>query len=124
MSLSVALLSRRRDGRNNPVGPAVLARWLGVTDKTVRQLAKAGIVVRAGRGLYKLEESVTGYCAHVRRTATSLARPDTVTLPLSSATVIGLRRKLERDPSAPRVIQTERLSGRCGRSRKATRVIV
>lgn len=47
----------------------VLARWLGVTDKTVRELAKAGIVVRAGRGLYKLEESVTRYCEHVRRTA-------------------------------------------------------
>ena len=49
-------------------GP-VLARWLGVTEKTVHQLAKAAIVVRAGRGLYKLEESVRGYCEHVRRTA-------------------------------------------------------
>jgi hypothetical protein len=38
-------------------GP-VLARWLGATDKTVRELAKAGIVLRAGRGLYRLEESV------------------------------------------------------------------
>lgn len=53
----------------NFVGPAVLARWLGVTDKTVRELAKAGIVVRAGRGLYKLEESVRRYCEHIRRTA-------------------------------------------------------
>ena len=46
MSLSVALLSRRRDGRNNLVGPAVLARWLGVTDKTVRELAKTESVSR------------------------------------------------------------------------------
>jgi hypothetical protein len=29
----------------------VLARWLGVTDKTVRQLAKAGIAVCARSGL-------------------------------------------------------------------------
>jgi terminase small subunit / prophage DNA-packing protein len=49
-------------------GP-VLARWLGVTAKTVRELAKASIVVRAGRGVYQLEESVCRYCEHIRRTA-------------------------------------------------------
>jgi phage terminase Nu1 subunit (DNA packaging protein) len=49
-------------------GP-VLARWFGVTDKTVRELAKTGIVVRSKRGLYRLEESVRRYCEHVRRTA-------------------------------------------------------
>ena len=38
MSLPVALLSKRQDGRDNLVGSAVLARWLGVTDKTVREL--------------------------------------------------------------------------------------
>ena len=69
MSLSVALLTRRRDGRNNLVGPAELARWLGVTDKTVRELAKVGIAARAGRGLYQFEESVTRYCEHISRTA-------------------------------------------------------
>jgi phage terminase Nu1 subunit (DNA packaging protein) len=35
----------------------------------VRELAKADIVVRAGRGLYYLEESVRRYCEHIRRTA-------------------------------------------------------
>jgi terminase small subunit / prophage DNA-packing protein len=50
-------------------GAAVLARWLGVTDKTVRELANAGIAVRAKRGLYRLEESVRRYCEHIRRTA-------------------------------------------------------
>ena len=49
MSLPVALLSKRQDGRNNLVGSAVLARWLGVTDKTVRELAKTGIAVRSGK---------------------------------------------------------------------------
>jgi Transcriptional regulator, AbiEi antitoxin len=41
------------------VSGAVLARWLGVTDHTVREMAKAGIVVRVARGLYPLEENVT-----------------------------------------------------------------
>ncbi len=48
---------------------AGISSLLGVSEKTVRELAKAGIVVRAGRGLYKLEESVNRYCEHVRRTA-------------------------------------------------------
>jgi Mn-dependent DtxR family transcriptional regulator len=42
------------------VSAPVLARWLGVTPKTVRELAKAGIVIRAGRGQYRLEDSVRG----------------------------------------------------------------
>lgn len=46
-----------------------LAAWLDVTPKTVRALAVAGIVKRAERGQYRLRESVTGYCAHVRETA-------------------------------------------------------
>jgi phage terminase Nu1 subunit (DNA packaging protein) len=49
-------------------GP-VLARWLGVTDHTVREMAKAGIVVRVKRGLYRHEESVRGAFEHVRQTA-------------------------------------------------------
>jgi phage terminase Nu1 subunit (DNA packaging protein) len=35
----------------------------------VRELAKAGIAVRAERGLYRLEEGVRRYCEHIRRTA-------------------------------------------------------
>jgi phage terminase Nu1 subunit (DNA packaging protein) len=54
---------------NDLVSGPVLARWLGVTDKTVREMAKAGIVVRVKRGLYKLEDSVTRYCERIRRTA-------------------------------------------------------
>jgi hypothetical protein len=58
-----------RSSPSDLVSGLALARWLGVTDKTVRELAKAGIAVRGGRGLYKLEESVRRYCEHVRRTA-------------------------------------------------------
>ena len=59
----------KKQSFDDAVTAPVLARWLGVSGKTAYELAKAGIVVRAGRGLYKLEESVTRYCAHTRRTA-------------------------------------------------------
>lgn len=51
------------------VNATVLAQWLGVSDRMVRELAKDHIVVRAGHGLYKLKQSIRRYCEHVRRTA-------------------------------------------------------
>ena len=51
------------------VSAPVLARWLGLSGKAVYDLAKAGILVRAGGGLYKLEQSVTRYCEYLRRAA-------------------------------------------------------
>ena len=53
----------------NSVSAPVLARWLGLSGKTVYELAKAGVLVRANGGLYRLEESVTRYCEHIRRMA-------------------------------------------------------
>jgi hypothetical protein len=53
----------------NTVTAPVLARWLGVSGKAVYELAKAGHVVRANSHLYRLEESVTRYCEHLRQTA-------------------------------------------------------
>jgi hypothetical protein len=44
----------------------VLARWLGVSGKTVYELTKAGIAVRTGGELYRLEESMRRYCEHIR----------------------------------------------------------
>lgn len=61
-------LSRNIDSRNNDVTAVALGRWLGITERMGRELAKEQIVVRAGRGLYKLEESVRRYCEHIRRT--------------------------------------------------------
>jgi phage terminase Nu1 subunit (DNA packaging protein) len=46
-----------------------LARLLGVTPKTVAELAKGGIIERAGRGRWLLEASVSGYCQHLREQA-------------------------------------------------------
>ena len=48
-------------------GPT-LARWLGVSGKAVYDLGRAGVLVRVG-GMYRLEESVRGYCEHLRQAA-------------------------------------------------------
>jgi phage terminase Nu1 subunit (DNA packaging protein) len=42
-----------------------LAHLLGVSAKTVRALARRGIVAKAGRNLFMLDES-QNYCAHLR----------------------------------------------------------
>ena len=51
-----------------PVTAPVLARWLGVSETVVRELARKGIAVRAGRGKYELEQSVRNVLADMRRT--------------------------------------------------------
>jgi len=57
----------------NTVSAPVLARWLGVSGKAIYELAKAGVVVRAGGGRYRLAESVTRYCEHLRQKGRSAA---------------------------------------------------
>jgi len=37
-----------------------------VSGKVIYDLAKAGVIERAGGGLYALEPSVRGYCEHIR----------------------------------------------------------
>lgn len=48
---------------------AALAELFGISTRAVSDLAKRGIVVRAGRG-YALAASVRGYCDHLRTLAT------------------------------------------------------
>ena len=43
-----------------------LAHLFGVSAKTVRALARRGIMVKAGRNLFALTESVQHYCGHLR----------------------------------------------------------
>src|ERR1700680_945206 len=57
---------------------AELADLLGVSDKTVREMARRGIIVRAGRGAYDLRASVRGYCRHLRDIATGKAGGEAV----------------------------------------------
>lgn len=46
-----------------------LADLLGVTPRTVTGLAREGVVVRAGRGVYLLAPSVKNYCERLREMA-------------------------------------------------------
>jgi hypothetical protein len=43
-----------------------LAHLFGVSAKTIRALARRGIVVKAGRNLFTLADSVQHYCGHLR----------------------------------------------------------
>jgi phage terminase Nu1 subunit (DNA packaging protein) len=52
------------------VRAVVLAEWLGVSEQTVRELAVREVVVRRGRGLYALKESVRNYCDTMRKSLT------------------------------------------------------
>ena len=54
---------------DNVVTTAALANSLGVSDRTIRDLAKRGIVVRSWPG-FALAGSVRGYCEHLRKLAT------------------------------------------------------
>jgi phage terminase Nu1 subunit (DNA packaging protein) len=53
-----------------------LAKLLGVSEKTVSELAKRGIIAPAGRGRYALEASVNSYCAYLRAMAAGRAEED------------------------------------------------
>ena len=53
---------------DDTVTASALAELLGVTTRTITDLATRGIVVRAGRG-YALAASVKGYCDHIRKLA-------------------------------------------------------
>lgn len=43
------------------VSAKVLTRIIGLTERRIRQLAEEGILVRAGKGRYRLEESLKNY---------------------------------------------------------------
>jgi terminase small subunit / prophage DNA-packing protein len=49
---------------------AVLADLLGVSPRSITDLAKRGIVVRADGGGFDQRKSVRGYCDHLRKLAT------------------------------------------------------
>ena len=51
-----------------------LARCLGVSPKTVYDLAKAGVIERGAGRTFALEDSVRRYCEHVRGQMASAAQ--------------------------------------------------
>jgi len=53
-----------------------LAKVIGVKDRTVREFADRGLVIRTSRGRYRLIESVRTYCDHIRTTASGRGGED------------------------------------------------
>jgi len=51
------------------VSAEVLADILGVHERTIRDLATRGLVVKASRGAYAKRESIRAYCHHLREMA-------------------------------------------------------
>ncbi len=56
---------------------AILARLLGVSEVTLSALARRGLVVKAGRRGFDLEQSVRAYCQHLREQASGRKQGDT-----------------------------------------------
>lgn len=55
-----------------------LAQLLGVTTRTITELARKGVLTRVGKGAWPVRESVRSYCAHLREQAAG--RSDSTTL--------------------------------------------
>src|ERR671913_163957 len=53
-----------------------LGDWLGLTDRSVRDLAADGTIPRSRRGRYPLKVCVRAYCAHAREVAAGRTSQD------------------------------------------------
>src|ERR1700691_1982720 len=69
---------RKKPDADEVVSAPVLAKRLGVTPTTVSKLGGDGILIRSGRGRYRLWSSVLGYVSHLRKASTSRASPTAV----------------------------------------------
>lgn len=67
------------------VSDQVLATWLGVTPRTVRELAERDIIERVGRNKYDLRASVTAYAANLRAVAAGRSAEGDIDLPTERA---------------------------------------
>ncbi len=118
-----------------------LAALLGLSERSVRDLARRQILIREGRG-FDRDASVKSYCAHLRAAATG--RPSTATVAVERARLLRLQadrveREAEREAGQwvrhddVEIAQTRfvlelrtallalpsRLAGRCGLTRQA-----
>lgn len=66
-------------GWSETVPTATLADMLGVSLRTVGELAQKGILTKASRGNWPLRESVRAYCAHLREQAAGRSGSSTLT---------------------------------------------
>ena len=68
-----------------------LGEFVGLNDRTIRQLVDRGVMVRCGRNLYPLEENVRRYAAHLREVASGRGGEEEV------ATLTAERARLARE---------------------------
>lgn len=54
----------------NPATAAEVGDWLGVSERTVTELTKRGVLAKLGRRGYDLKATVRAYAEHMRRTLT------------------------------------------------------
>lgn len=70
-----ALIGPSADG----VGAAELADFLGLSTRTVRELAERGVIQRIGPNRFPLRESIRAYCASLRETASGRSKNSNLT---------------------------------------------
>ena len=64
---------------DSEVNAATLGVWLGVSDRTIRELAAKGTVTKAAkRGRYQLQASVKAYATHLREVAAGRGGEDQI----------------------------------------------
>jgi phage terminase Nu1 subunit (DNA packaging protein) len=97
----------------NVVDAAALGSWLGVHARRVRALAERGIAERAGRGRYRLRESVAAYIQHLREVAAGrgpaagAGGPDLVAERARLARAQALAAEMKNDIALGRVVLVE-----------------
>ena len=83
-----------------------LANLLGISTRTLTDLAKRGHVVKAKRGRYSLAASVTAYCAHLRGVAAGRGGDDQV------ATLTAQRARLAREQADAAALKNAVVQGK------------
>lgn len=94
---------------------AELARWLGISARTVRELAARGIIPRGERGRYPLAEGVAAYCRRLREQAAGRADADGTDLVVERARLAAAQRRrveLQIDAELGRLVDAEAIRGR------------
>jgi terminase small subunit / prophage DNA-packing protein len=115
------------DERLDEVTAAELSEWIGASERTVRELAGREIIVRTGRGKYRLQASVAGYVAHLREVAagrgpaTGPSALDLVAerarLAAEQADAQAMKNDVTRGLVVPVAVAAEDLGRRCARIR-------
>ena len=59
---------------SDAIGVTELADFLGLSTRTVRELAERGVIQRCGPNRFPMRESIRAYCASIRETASGRSK--------------------------------------------------